>query len=51
MASAEWKQETERSQLVDHYLDSGRMRGFLDVEYDKLADIMKRISLAQPAGK
>jgi putative tricarboxylic transport membrane protein len=51
VASAEWKQETERSGLGEHYLDSGRMRGFLDVEHDKLADIMKRISLAQPAGK
>jgi len=49
VASPEWKQEIERSQLEEHYLDSGRMRGFLDVEYGKLAEIMRKISLAGPA--
>jgi hypothetical protein len=48
VASAEWKQELARSQLEEHYLDSSRMRGFLDVEHDKLAEIMPKISLAGP---
>ena len=48
VASAEWKQELARSQLAEHYLDSRQMRGFLDVEHDKLAAIMRKISLAGP---
>ncbi len=53
VATAEWKQELERSQLEQHYLASGPARGFLDAEYGRIADIMKQISLAnaQPASK
>ena len=46
VATAEWKQELERSQLEQHYLDSKSARGFLDAEYGRIADIMKQISLA-----
>jgi putative tricarboxylic transport membrane protein len=44
--TAEWKQELERTQLEQHYLDSKTARGFLDAEYGRIADIMKKISLA-----
>jgi putative tricarboxylic transport membrane protein len=46
VATAEWKQELERTQLEQHYLDSKTARGFLDAEYGRIADIMKKISLA-----
>ena len=48
VATPEWKQELARSQLEEHYLDSNRVRGFLEVEHDRLADIMRKISLANP---
>jgi putative tricarboxylic transport membrane protein len=53
IATAEWKQELERSQLEQHYLDSKNAHGFLDAEYGRIADIMRKISLAnqQPASK
>ncbi len=53
VATAEWKEELERTQLEQHYLDSKNARGFLDSEYGRIADIMKKISLAnaQPTAK
>jgi putative tricarboxylic transport membrane protein len=53
VATAEWKQELERNELEQHYLDSREAHGFLDTEYGRIADIMKKISLAnqQPAAR
>jgi len=53
VATAEWKEELARAQLAPHYLDSHDARPFLDAEYRRIADIMRRISLAnaQPTAK
>ena len=53
VATAEWKEELARAQLAPHYLDSSDARPFLDAEYRRIADIMRRISLAnaQPTAK
>lgn len=43
----EWKEDTERSQLVSHYLKSKETGEFLAVEDGKLADIMSKLGLAK----
>jgi putative tricarboxylic transport membrane protein len=43
----EWKDETQRSQLTGHYLQSRETGEFLAAENDKLAGIMHKLGLAK----
>jgi putative tricarboxylic transport membrane protein len=43
----EWKEETQRSQLVSHYLKSRDTGEFLAAENDKLTGIMGKLGLAR----
>jgi putative tricarboxylic transport membrane protein len=49
--SQAWKDELERSQLADHYLDSKDTRAFLEAENVKLAEIMGKLELSAVAKK
>jgi putative tricarboxylic transport membrane protein len=43
----EWKDETQRSQLTGHYLQSHETGEFLAAENDKLAGVMHKLGLAR----
>ena len=43
----EWKEETQRSQLVSHYLKSRETVEFLSAENEKLTGIMGKLGLAK----
>jgi len=43
----EWRQEVERQQLTDHYLDSADMALFLAAQNTALAEIMTKLGLAK----
>jgi putative tricarboxylic transport membrane protein len=49
VATPEWKEEIERSQLTSHYLPSREAGEFLAAENDKLTNVMSKLGLSKQA--
>jgi hypothetical protein len=49
LATQEWREEIQRSQLTSHYLQSRAAGDFLAAENDKLTGVMSKLGLSKEA--